>query len=72
MAMEEQIRELAFAIWEQEGHPEGKHLEHYFRAKQILEEQEVARVIELAPLPPTIELAPPPSKRRGSARRRKK
>ena len=40
MATEEQIRELAYAIWEQEGRPEGKHVEHYFRAKQILEERE--------------------------------
>ena len=40
MPMEEQIRELALAIWEKEGHPEEKDVEHYFRAKQILEEQE--------------------------------
>ena len=73
MTTEEQIRDLAYAIWEQEGRPEGKHVEHYFRAKQILEEQEAARIIELAPPPPTIELAPPaPSQHRGSARRRKR
>ena len=60
----EQIRDLAYAIWEQEGRPEGKHVEHFFRAKQILEEQEAARVIELAP--------PAPSQHRGSARRRKR
>ncbi len=72
MATEEQIRNLAYAIWDQEGRPEGKHVEHYFRAKQILEEQKAARVIELALLPPTIELAPPPSKRRSSARRKKR
>ncbi|MCJ7743187.1 MAG: DUF2934 domain-containing protein [Dehalococcoidales bacterium] len=73
MATEEQIKELAYAIWEQEGRPEGKHVEHYFRAKQILEEQqEAARVIELGPprptvqlaaSPPTIELAPPRKRR---------
>ena len=40
MATEEQIRALAYTIWEQEGHPEGKHEEHYLRAKQILEEKE--------------------------------
>jgi hypothetical protein len=43
MATEEQIRELAYAIWDKEGCPEGKHLEHYFRAKQTLEEQEAVR-----------------------------
>jgi hypothetical protein len=33
MVTEEQIRELAHAIWEEEGRPEGKDVEHYFRAK---------------------------------------
>ena len=82
MATEEQITNLAYKLWEQEGRPEGQHAEHYFRAKQILEEQEAAHVIELAPPPPVIELAPSPpivllapsqpSKRRKYARRKKK
>jgi len=38
MITEEQIRELAYAIWEQEGRLEGKDQEYYFRAKQMLEE----------------------------------
>jgi starch phosphorylase len=42
MVTEEQIRELAYSIWEQEGRPEGKDQEYYFRAKQMLEEQEAA------------------------------
>ena len=37
MVTEEQIKEMAYSIWEKEGCPEGKDLEHYFRAKQILE-----------------------------------
>ena len=41
MATEEQIRELAYFIWEKEGRPEGKHLEHYSRARQILQDKEV-------------------------------
>ena len=82
MVTEEQIRNLAHAIWEQEGSPEGKDVEHYFRAKQILEEQEASRVIELTPPPPITELPPSPptvllapsqpSKRRKYARRKKK
>ena len=81
VATEEQIRELAHAIWEKEGRPHGKAVEHYFRAKQILEEQEASRVIELAPPAPLVELGPPPpivslapmpSKRRRQARRKKK
>ncbi len=82
MVTEEQISNLAHAIWEQEGRPEGKHVEHYFRAKQILEEQEASRIIELAPPPPIAELPPSlpivllapsqPSKHRKYARRKKK
>ena len=81
MVTEEQIKELAHAIWEKEGCPDGKDTEHYFRAKQILEEQEAARVIELAPpppipqlapQPPIIELAQTPSKRKKSTLRKKK
>ncbi len=44
MATEEQIRQLAYSIWKKEGCPEGKDLEHYYRAKQILEEQEALQV----------------------------
>lgn len=36
MATEEEIKKLAYAIWEEEGRPEGKDKEHYFRARQIL------------------------------------
>jgi hypothetical protein len=60
MATEKQIEKLAYSIWEQEGRPEGKHEEHYFRAKQILEQQEATRVVELAPPPPIREIATPP------------
>ena len=74
MATEEQIKELAYAIWEQEGRPEGKHVEHYFRAKQILEEQQETCVIELAPSPPImVQLAPSqPSKHRRSSRHKQR
>ena len=81
MVTEEKIKKLAYTIWEQEGYPEGKDIEHYFRAKKILEEQESARVIELgpplpipelAPQPPVVELPPPPQKRKVKSRHRKK
>jgi starch phosphorylase len=42
MVTEEQIRELAYFIWEQEGRLKGKDQEYYFRAKQILEEKKAA------------------------------
>jgi len=49
MVTEQQIKELAFAIWEEEGCLEGKDLEQYFRAKQILEERQASSHIELTP-----------------------
>lgn len=35
MDKEEQIRQIAYEIWEAEGHPEGKAIEHYFRAEAL-------------------------------------
>jgi len=73
MATEEQIKELAHTIWEQEGRPAGGDVEHYFRAKQIIDEQEAvqAKVSKMAPSPIT-ELASPPASKRTSFVRRKK
>ena len=51
MVTEQQIKDLAYAIWEKEGRPEGKDIEHYFQARQILEERQVSSVIELASSP---------------------
>lgn len=54
MATQEEIRELAYNIWEKEGHPVGKEVENYFRAKQIIE----GRVFQLGASPSMLELAP--------------
>jgi len=79
MITEEQIRELAHSIWEQEGRPNGKDAEQYFRAKRILEEREASKVIELAapspqkalePPPPIIGLGAPPTSKRRSRKKR--
>jgi hypothetical protein len=43
MPSEEQIRELAYSIWEQEGRPDGKDMDHYMRARQILEAREAEK-----------------------------
>jgi hypothetical protein len=43
MPTEEQIKQLAHSLWEQEGRPEGRDTHHYLAAKQILEEQETAQ-----------------------------
>ena len=62
MATEEQIRILAYSIWEQEGCPEGKKEEHYYRARQILEEQEATSGVSFRQPPPVINLPPPSEK----------
>jgi hypothetical protein len=43
MATEQQIRELAHSLWEQEGRPEGRDTHHYLAAKQILEDREAVQ-----------------------------
>ncbi len=43
MPTEEKIRELAHSLWEREGRPEGKDMDHYLAAKQILEKKEAAQ-----------------------------
>jgi len=70
MVTEEQIRALAYTIWEQEGHPHGKHEEHYLRAKQILEEKERTSNVEFKEPPSVINL-PAPTKRRSYTGRKK-
>jgi hypothetical protein len=80
MPTEQQIQELAFSIWEKEGRPDGKDLEHYFRARETLIDQERASVIKLttptpaaklAAPPVTPKLSPPPPKRAGTTGRKK-
>ena len=38
MSREVKIKEIAYGLWEQEGRPEGRDLEHYFKAEQIADE----------------------------------
>ena len=40
MPTEEEIKKLAYSIWEHEGRPSGEDIKHYFTAKRILEAQE--------------------------------
>lgn len=60
MPTEEQIKELAYQLWEQEGRPDGKDWEHYFKAKRILEEREAAAAREAAQAAPAPVSAPTP------------
>ncbi|MFX0046161.1 MAG: DUF2934 domain-containing protein [Candidatus Hermodarchaeota archaeon] len=40
MVTEDEVKKLARVFWEIEGCPEGRDLDHYFRAKRLLEEKE--------------------------------
>ncbi|MFT3986737.1 DUF2934 domain-containing protein [Aestuariivirga sp.] len=35
LSREDRIREIAYAIWEEEGHPDGRHDDHWLRACAI-------------------------------------
>lgn len=40
MSTEEQVKEIAYSLWEQQGRPAGKDWEHYYAAQRILAERE--------------------------------
>jgi hypothetical protein len=40
---EERIRAIAYALWEEEGHPEGRHEEHWFRATELVDSEAMAK-----------------------------
>jgi hypothetical protein len=62
MVSDEKIKELAYSIWEEEGRPEGKDVEHYFRARKIMEETYSTHQTELAPSRQSnVEFPPTPS-----------
>ncbi len=48
MITEERIKEIAKAIWEIEGCPDGNDWDHYFRAKRMLEAGEKKRSDRIA------------------------
>ena len=39
--IEEKIRARAYALWEKEGRPDGKHAEHWERAKRLVAAEEL-------------------------------
>jgi hypothetical protein len=40
MSKEDEVRQIAYSIWEKENRPEGKDHEHWFKAESILEQNE--------------------------------
>ncbi len=70
MVTEEQIKELAYAMWEQEGRQEGKDVELYYRAKKILEDKEAVPMVELAaPIAPAQLMSRRANRALGDARK---
>ncbi len=59
MANDEEIRRLAYSIWEQEGRPEGRDVDHYLMAKQMLEEREATSAQPRIIPPPSDGLSEP-------------
>jgi hypothetical protein len=45
------IRERAYSIWEGDGRPEGRHLDHWFRAERDLEQRYLVDTSALVRLP---------------------
>lgn len=37
LSKDERIRAIAYSLWEEEGHPEGRDLEHWTRACELVE-----------------------------------
>jgi hypothetical protein len=56
--IEEKIRARAYAIWENAGRPEGRHLEHWLQAKRLVAAEAsramAAAVVTHAPTPQAI------------------
>ena len=42
MSTEQQIKDLAYQLWEQEGRPQDRHVEHYYRALNIIRQRELS------------------------------
>jgi hypothetical protein len=57
MEREEQVRRLAYSIWEEEGCPDGRNVEHWLKAEAILqtengEKHRAEKQPETKPVPP--------------------
>lgn len=78
MAKEDEIRLIAYNIWEKEGCINGKECEHWFRAEAIWEEQQKPLLespipsVLITPPPNQIKLLSPPAKKSVRARHKKK
>jgi hypothetical protein len=63
MISEDAIRSRSFLIWQQEGCPDGKALEHWTYAKAQLEAEHIASLLQSGELLRTVIARPPISQR---------
>ncbi|MBI4328642.1 MAG: DUF2934 domain-containing protein [Chloroflexi bacterium] len=49
MTREEEIRRIAYGLWEAEGHTEDRDLEHWSKAEEIWQEREARQSLEKPP-----------------------
>ncbi len=70
MHHEDEVRLIAYELWEQEGRPEGQDMDHWLRAEAIWAERQLPR-IEESPSKPAVRKTrrAPTTKRRTTARR---
>jgi hypothetical protein len=53
MSKDNEIRAIAYRIWEEEGRPEGREIEHWRRAEAIWQEQSAQSATEAEATDPT-------------------
>jgi hypothetical protein len=53
MEREQEVRRVAYELWQREGRPDGRALEHWLKAQRVLEESRPAEVVaEATPVAP--------------------
>jgi len=65
---EEEVRLIAYSIWEDEGRPNGCDLAHWFKAEAICREKESPRALPVADAPAARKARPEAKRSRGRSR----
>jgi hypothetical protein len=55
MGTDKEIRRIAYQLWQDEGCPDGRNVEHWLKAEAIFRKQEGGRFSSLAPASPKTE-----------------
>ncbi len=70
MGRDDEIKLIAYNIWEQEGCPEGRECEHWYRAEAIWEVRQKPPMVQL-PAKASAKPAMPNSKKAGPRKKKK-